>query len=321
MSPPRMSDTRLTLVADVGGTNTRVALARGTELMESALRRYRNADFTGLEAVLRTHLDAAGAGTPEAACIALAGPVADGAARMTNLDWHVTEAGIARATGAGSAALLNDLQAQGHALPPAAPGAPPRLVIGVGTGFNAVAVHSTPAGAMVTASESGHVGLPITTEAELAFARFMGGGHVEAEDALSGPGLAHLDAWLAAEAGAPGGRDPKKGATGGREAAAVMAALEAGEPRARAACAHFARMLGKLAGDLALVHLPFGGIWLSGGMARALWPWLDTLGFREGFHDKARFSELMARFELHLVTDDYAALKGCAAYHGRLAPG
>ena len=318
MSTPRMSDTRLTLVADVGGTNTRVALARGTELMESALRRYRNAEFTCLEAVLRAHLDAAGAGTPHATCVAIAGPVAAGAARMTNLDWHVTETGIARATGAGSAALLNDLQAQGHALPPAAPGAPPRLVIGVGTGFNAVAVHATAAGTMVTASESGHVGLPITTEAELAFARHLGGGHIEAEDALSGPGLARLDAWLAAETG---GRDPKKGAPAGRDAAAVMAALEAGEPRARAACEHFARMLGKLAGDLALVHLPFGGIWLSGGMARALWPWLDTLGFREGFHDKARFSELMARFELRLVTDDYAALKGCAAYHGRLAPG
>ena len=303
-----MSNTRLTLVADVGGTNTRVALARGARIREAGLRRYRNAAFDGLEDVLRAYLAEAGA-VPEAACIALAGPVGDGAAQMTNLDWHVTEAGLAEAIGAGPVALLNDLQAQGHSLPAAAPGTPPRLVIGVGTGFNAVAVHATAAGLMVTASESGHVGLPITTEAELDFARHMGGGHVEAEEALSGPGLARLDAWLA-------GADAPR-----RDPAQVMAAFEAGEARACAAAQHLCFMLGKLAGDLALVHLPYGGVWLSGGMARAFWPHLAALGFRDGFRGKARFAPLMERFEIALIADDYAALKGCAAYHGRLAPG
>lgn len=297
-----------TLVADVGGTNTRVALARGGRIDASGLRRYTNAAFAGLEDVLHAYLAEAGA-SPAAACIALAGPVADGAARMTNLDWRVTEAGLAEATGAGSVTLLNDLQAQGHSLPAAAPGTPPRLVIGVGTGFNAVAVHATPAGLMVTASESGHVGLPISTEAELDFAQHMGGGHVEAEEALSGPGLARLDAWLA-------GPDVPR-----RDPAQVMAAFEAGEPRARAAAEHLCFMLGKLAGDLALVHLPFGGLWLSGGMARAFWPHLAALGFQDGFRGKARFAPLMERFEIALIADDYAALKGCAAYHGRLAPG
>ncbi len=302
----RSSD-RLTLVADVGGTNTRVGLARGDRIDAAGLRRYSNAAFGGLEEVLKSYLHEAGA-APEAACIALAGQVADGAARMTNLDWTVSEAGVAEASGAASVALLNDLEAQGHSLPPAAPGTPPRLVIGVGTGFNAVAVHATVAGLMVTASESGHVGLPITTEAELDFARHLGGGHIEAEEALSGPGLARLDAWLAQTQ--DGARDP----------AEVMAALEAGEPRAHAAAAHLGFMLGKLAGDLALVHLPFGGIWLSGGMARAFWPHLEALGFWDGFRDKARFSALMTRFEIALIEDDSAALRGCAAYHGRIAP-
>lgn len=43
----------LSLVADIGGTNTRVALADGVELLPDTVRRYSNATFPGLESVLR----------------------------------------------------------------------------------------------------------------------------------------------------------------------------------------------------------------------------------------------------------------------------
>ncbi len=41
------------LVADIGGTNTRVALADGRKIIDSTIRRYRNSEFPGLESVLR----------------------------------------------------------------------------------------------------------------------------------------------------------------------------------------------------------------------------------------------------------------------------
>ncbi|MDZ7907600.1 MAG: hypothetical protein U5N10_04860 [Gemmobacter sp.] len=40
-----MSDAPLSLVADIGGTNTRVALADGRAIREASVRRYRNAGF------------------------------------------------------------------------------------------------------------------------------------------------------------------------------------------------------------------------------------------------------------------------------------
>ena len=103
----------LSLVADVGGTNTRVALANGAELLTDTVRKYKNADYAGLGAVLKTYLsdepvDCAGA------AVAIAGPVRDGRGTLTNLDWSVDPEMLAQVTRAETVAVLNDLQAQGR---------------------------------------------------------------------------------------------------------------------------------------------------------------------------------------------------------------
>lgn len=75
-----------------------------------------------------------------------------------------------------------------------------------------------------------------------------------------------------------------------------------------------------VAGDLALQTLPFGGIFLIGGVARAVSPWFEDYGFAEAFRDKGRFSTFMEDFAVHLVTDDYAALIGCAGHLSEILP-
>ena len=307
------------IVADIGGTNSRVALCREGRLCPGSTRRYRNADHTDFEAILDTYLTETDAPAPAQACIALAGPVRDGAGEMTNLDWTLTESRLSTAIGGRPVTLLNDLQAQGHALGrivadsmhPLLTGAKPapgaaQLVIGVGTGFNAAAVHEAPCGRLVLASECGHAGLPVRDEAEFALSRHLAADHgfAAVEDVLSGGGLERLDRWLGAgEGGGP--------ARGSRE---IMQAIAAGEPRARHTGRVFAGLFGAMAGDLALIHLPFGGIWLVGGMARAFAPYLMDFGFAEAFHDKGRFAPFMESFAVTVIEDDYAALTGCAAY-------
>jgi glucokinase len=214
------------------------------------------------------------------------------------------------------------LQAQGHALDhlpqdhltqvlaplPSLPFGAAQLVIGVGTGFNAAPVHRAANGARaVVASESGHVGLPVGEKDSAGLAEFVARQHgfASVEDVLSGRGLGHIDAWLAETAGTPGT---------GRDAAAIMAALAADEPRAERAAHHFVRILGAVAGDLALIHLPYGGIYLAGGVARAFAPHLDRFGFAEAFCAKGRFSDFMRQFPVAVIEDDYAALIGCAAH-------
>jgi glucokinase len=319
---PAFPPDQVSLVADIGGTNTRVALARGDAVLPDTVRRLPNAAFPGLAQVLRRYLDDLGGVECAGACVAVAGPVRGNSASMTNLDWTIDTDVLSAATGATRTAILNDLQAQGHALgridranirtlvPGEAtqagdPGAT-RLVVGVGTGFNAAPVFGSGPGRRVEPSESGHVNLVVHTEDDIALARWLTAQHgfPSVEDVLSGRGLERLYAWRADMEGDPASLS----------AAAVMEALQAGEPRAAAAMAAFVRQLGAVCGNLALIHLPFGGIYLVGGVARAATPWLGRFGFAAAFRDKGRFAGFMEGFALHVVEDDYAALTGCAAH-------
>jgi len=312
------------LVADTGGTNTRVALARGAQLMPETVRRFANADHGSLAEVLEKFVAEAGQVKCSAAAVAVAGPVRDGKGTLTNLAWEIDEPTVARATGAERASVLNDLQAQGHALghlpaealSPVLPGLPTakgatRLVIGVGTGFNIAPVYDGPTGRLVAPAEAGHVTFPVQTDADLRLSAHLAREHgfADVEEVLSGRGLGHLYTWLGHEAG-----DPRPAT-----AADVMAALKAGsDPRAEAAARLFVRFLGTVAGDLALTFLPFGGIHLIGGVSRALAPCLIPFGFAEAFRDKGRFGPFLENFSVSVIEDDYAALIGLAHHLGRL---
>jgi len=310
------------LVADIGGTNTRVALADGDKVRAESIRRYANAGFANLEAVLTRYLAESGAPKVSGVCVAAAGPVRDGVASMTNLDWTITGAGLTAATGAAKTAILNDLQAQGHALGriapqhlreviagPSKPGAA-MLVVGLGTGMNAAPVHETPWGRVVAASECGHISMPVRTDEDHRLSRFVAevGPHAHGfagvEDVLAGRGLERIYAFAAREAG----QDRTK------SGAEIMADVAAGDPVARHAAGLYIHLLGQELGNLALIHLPFGGIYLIGGVARAMQPHFDAMNLTAHFRDKGRFAEFMDSFSVRIVEDDYAALTGCAAY-------
>ncbi len=314
------------LLADIGGTNTRVALAEGTRLLPDTIRRYRNADYPGLETVLGTYLADEGNPNCAGACVAMAGPVRDGAATLTNLDWTIDLATVARAARAEKVSILNDLQAQGYALGhlpaaslrPIVEGPEPRpdatrLVIGVGTGFNCAPVYETAAGRFVPPAEAGHANLPIRTEEELELCRELETAHgfPAIEDVLSGRGLSHVYAWRARRTGAPGELS----------GAQIMQAAEAGQdPIAADTIRFFVRILGTVTGNLSLIHLPFGGVFLVGGVARAVTPWLGRMGYGDAMRDKGRFAGFMKNFAVTVIEDDYAALTGCAHHLANLLP-
>lgn len=311
---------KYSLVADIGGTNTRVALAEGKKIVEGTIRRYSNADYPGLETVLRRYIDDENGVEPIAACVAVAGPVRDGRATMTNLDWTIDKDTLIRASKAEKVAILNDLQAQGHALGHISPANirtiidgpdgnenAAMLVVGVGTGFNAAPVFQTENGRLVTPSESGHANLPIRTERELRLCQYVSTAHgfPAVEDVLSGRGLERVYAFLGDEAD-----DPRE-----LGAASIMEACANGtDPRALEAAQVFTRILGTVCGNLSLIQLPFGGVYLVGGVARAFAPYLTQFGFADAFKDKGRFAGFMSNFKVSVVEDDYAALTGSAAH-------
>lgn len=315
----------LSVVADIGGTNTRVALCRDGQILENTIRRYRNAENAGIGPILDDYLGAQQV-TPVAVCVDMAGPVHDGVGTLTNLDWKVDATALKAETSATRVAVLNDLQAQGFAvahlghesLSPVltgreAPSDAVRLVVNVGTGLNAVPVYTQGGRTMVPPAEAGHMSLLARNTEELRLIDWIAERHGQPgiEDVLSGRGLERLYAWVCHDEG-DGLPLP---------AAEVMASFEAGQPRARRAAGLFVHFLGRYAGDLALTTLPFGGIFLVGGVTRHLGPHLRSLGFAEAFADKGRFNAYMTQFPVDLVTDDYAALRGCAAHLAELTAG
>ena len=309
---------RVSLVADVGGTNTRVALAERRALLGKSVRRFRNSEFENLESLLLRFEDDVGL-VCDAVAVAIAGPVHDGRGTLTNLDWTVEREALANVTGAQTVSVLNDLQAQAHALHVIPHGhltpviaveheetASRRLVIGIGTGFNsALAIPNGPA-LIVTPSECGHVLLPAGNSEDLGLAEFIAAsvGFASVEDALSGRGIENIHAWHAS----------RHGESKARSATDVLTGLKDGDALAERTLETFVRIMGSVCGDLALIHLPFGGIYLVGGVARAVTPYLRDYGFMDSFRNKGRFAKFMEQFPVCVIEDDFAALSGLAVH-------
>lgn len=310
----------LSLVADIGGTNTRVALAQGAQVRVDTVRRFKNAEFDGIAGVIAAYLAAPDVNTTfiTGVCVAMAGPVHDGVGTLTNLDWRIDKAILAEALTAERVAVLNDLQAQGHAIgniaatdlevvlpQPDVAQTAAKLVIGLGTGFNACPVFDTGVGRFVPPSEAGHVSLPTSINELHPLLENLSdtGGYPSVEEVLSGRGVSHLHAALHGEV-----VDPSE----------VLERIGKGEALATETGALFVRVLGDVAGNLVLSHLPFGGVFLVGGVARAFAPHLDQFGFVDAFRSKGRFSGFMEQFGVSVVSDDYAALTGCASHLSKL---
>ena len=310
---------RSTLVADIGGTNTRLALASDGGLEINSIQKYRNQEFSSFNDALERYLDSAPFAEVTAICIAVAGPVRDGFASLTNCDWHISANAISEFTSVSSVFVINDMQALGHSLERICSSktydviskksesvSTTKLVVNIGTGFNSAMVLNTANGPLVAPSESGHSSLPVATERqfELLKALRQDSGFTSVECVLSGRGIEALHSWLNAQRAGDFKVASNDAITAnfGRDAAF--------DDTGRL----FAEILGSVAGNLALVHLPFGGIYLAGSVAKATARVLNAFGFREAFLNKGRFSKFMEEFSVSVIMDDDAPLRGCADY-------
>jgi glucokinase len=250
-----------------------------------------------------------------AICVAAAGPLRDGVIKVTNLDWVICPDRLRALTQADHVGLLNDLQAQGYALnvlpleslkhlygPAKAKAGATKLVCGIGTGFNIAAAYPASKGVLVPPAEAGHVRLPVATPMQRELSDWITSerGFASVETVLAGNGLETLNRFF----------DPEHP----RSASEVMQAAQDGQREARQVVTCFASVMGSYFGDLALAHLPLGGIYMIGGVSRAIAPYVTPENFGATFHDKGVFSDYMSEFPIFLVEDDFAALKGCLGY-------
>lgn len=311
------------LAGDLGGTKTVLALCddRGVIVREQL---YKCADFDSLEAIIDKFL---GADRVEAAAIGVAGPVVDGVAKITNLPWTISEAGLALKLG-GPVTLLNDLQATalGMLVLPAdafvvlqngpAPANGTIGVIAPGTGLGEALLVSDGVHYRALPSEAGHADFAPGTEEELEFWKFLSqryGGHVSVERALCGKAIGDLYDFARARSGIV---EPEWLAhdlkAGDRNADIANAAIATSDPVCVKALSMFAAILGAEAGNLALRGLATGGVVIGGGIASKIMPALQGAGLLERFVAKGRFKSWMAGVSLRVAREPRAALLGAA---------
>jgi glucokinase len=315
----------LALLADVGGTNVRFALAdpsAGTPLLQDSIQPYAVADFPSLADAARHYLDASGAHVAQGV-FAVAGRVEHGQARMTNHSWVVSHTELSAKLKLDALELVNDFVAQAMAVrllrdedlmtigsrAPAAATADPRTcgVLGPGTGLGVAALIVRNGRALALATEGGHIGFAPGTDEEVAVlqrlaARF---GHVSNERLVSGGGLVNLHRALAEISGAPW--DPAM------QPADVTAGADAGDALCLRTIDLFCAVFGSVAGDMALVLGAWDGVFLSGGLVPRLLDELKGKGFRARFEAKGRYAPTLAQVPTAAVVHPQPGLLGAAA--------
>ena len=137
------------------------------------------------------------------------------------------------------------------------------------------------------------------------------------ERVLSGHGLIDAYAFLSDE---PALRtlvhpDTVTAMAAATDPAAVISSrgLQGSDPVCEATLAVFTTVLGALAGNLALTVLATGGVFVAGGIAPRVLPFLTKPGlFREAFERKGRLQPLVARIPAFVVTHSEPGLLGAA---------
>jgi glucokinase len=324
------------LAADIGGTKIDLGVYAidGGPSAPLATGRLASADYAGIAPLARAFLEAHGLAV-DYACCAVAGPVADGQARLTNLPWALEEAALASALGVKAAWLLNDLVATATAVPHL--GAGDLVTLNAGTpvagGTIAVVAPGTGLGeAFLTwdggryrayPSEGGHASFGPATPDEAALYLYVRErfGHVSYERVCSGIGLPNLYAFHRDRRGV--GESPTLAAQlaaapeNDRARVIIDGALDpaAPDPLCAAALETFVAILGTETSNLMLKTLSTGGVYVAGGIAARIVPLLQADGFLARLRDKGRMSAVVARMPVHVVTAPQAALVG-AASHG-----
>lgn len=299
------------LIADLGGTRARFALARDGQFGPIAAQLV--ADHAGPDTAFAAALEALG-GAPREAILAVAAPILDGRARLTNAPWELDAALLAARFGLVRVRLVNDLEAMAWSLPALraedveswAAGEPlagaPMAVVAPGTGLG-VAGFLPGRGALAT--EAGHASFAPRDATEEALLAWMRGrqGAVSTEDLLGGIGLATLHEGLARLRGVAAPR---------LDGAGLDAAALAGDPLAREAVAVFWRALGGFCGDVALTLGARGGVFLAGGVAQSFAEMVPRDEFLERFRDRPRMRDYLTRIPIRLIRHAQPGLLGLA---------
>lgn len=308
------------LIGDIGGTNARFAILLDSYAEPKQFPIVQTADFATIDDAIQTAILDRTSVQPRSAVLAVAGPVDGDEIELTNCPWVVRPRMMIENLGLRDVVVLNDFEAQALAvvalgeehMEKIGPGTPEptagRVVLGPGTGLGVAGLIHACNRWIPVPGEGGHMDIGPRTPRDFQVFPHLEPieGRISGEQLLCGRGLVNIYRAVAkADGAAPRFTTP---------AEITGAALEKSDRIAEEALSIFVTCLGRTAGDLALVFMSRGGVYLTGGIAQKIVPALQTGEFRAAFEDKAPHKELMRDMPVYVITHPLAALAGLAAY-------
>ncbi len=309
------------LAADIGGTKVQIAFYSLSGLKRPKfLKTYPTKDFPNLLALLKAYISQTGI-RPKYASLAVAGTIVRGKVSMVNLGWEFSKDQLKKDLSLAKIFLLNDLEALAFAVPHIKSSYVETIysakrdpqgnigVIAAGTGLGQAMLirHGAPYPIPV-ATEAGHAEFCPCDELEWALYKWLSKefSHVSLERVISGPGIENIYRFLCERKGiSPKFSSPKE---------ISDAALGGKDLLAKEALNLFVRAYAREAASLALRCLATGGIFIGGGIAPKIIPFLKSEVFLKAFLDKGRLSSFISKVPVKVITHPYPVLLGAALY-------
>lgn len=328
----KKSKTRFVLAADMGGTKVNMALYDTSGKKPKALfkEKFHSADYKSFGNILKIFLAKYPNPAPGCICVGVAGPVRNGAAKFTNLNWLISIKDIIQITGIKKVALLNDLEATAYGLAHLSARdfeniyiskklkAGNIVLIAPGTGLGIAGLQEKEKTYTIIPSEGGHSEYAPRTNDDVLLYNYLKSKKkiVSWEHIVSGRGIENIYAFL---------RDIKKM----KEPAWLLKKFQSADIAAviseqalhkkSAICQKtmkiFIENLARIASSMALTFKATGGVYLCGGIPPKIIKLIKTYDFKKQFLTSDRMNDLLKEIPVNVVLNEETALLG-AAYFG-----
>ncbi len=332
--PPAMKTNMSPLLAgDIGATKTVLALYDTADFPSPPLRQrtFQNVQFSSFDDLLLEFLEHENS-CPPCGCFGVAGPVMAQAVKMTNLNWSIDAAALQARHGFEKVHLINDLVAtamgalylQETDLHPLNRGLATNeavmAVLAPGSGLGEAFLVPHNGTFYPFPSEGGHASFAPRNAEQIDLLTFLlkRQDHVSVEQVCSGLAIPVLFAFMATRYPTPDWLTTELNQAPDRTPVIVQAAVQA--MQGGKACdiairtlTLFTDILADEAANLALKTLAFGGLFLGGGLAPRLLPFLTTERFMTVFA-RGGYRDWLSQIPIHIICNPHAALLGAAAY-------
>ncbi|WP_286268728.1 glucokinase [Thalassotalea hakodatensis] len=315
-----MSQATINLVADIGGTNIRLGIARANgEVNELTV--YQCREFNSLQAVVRHYIEENHISNNTInACFAIACPVDKDIIQMTNLPWKFSVSEIKQELKLNKLLLINDYTAIAYAVPylndeqkiqigeGSVIANKPISICGPGTGLGVSNVVPVNDNWYAISGEGGHVDFAPIDAIEVQVFEYLDKkySHVSYEQLLSGLGIEQIYQAL---------NEIHQSGLPTRSANQISELGLSGDCRiCHQTLLQFCKILGSFAGNLALTMSSFGGVYIAGGIVPRFIEFFKQSEFRSRFESKGRLSSFNHTIPTFVITESQPGILGASAY-------